>query len=648
MPRKKDKNGKVYVWSDDGYAMHFQYFKAIAGIAALNRSKEQEELTQYDGERIAPLAKKLNFGEGEYHHSVFHTAPAFAEQISYRIVTEVPDYKVTDYFEAKDFPAVKEYLKKITDAYRKMAQQLPPDKKYDKMRQYYEDAAYLATPDQGNLLEAYATNPYVGPFADLVGGSPRFEKYGIDACIDGLNNQTDRNGNPQPAFDIIMDFQHVGTEELKTEFHRQKLEAEGWTPQSEHAYLEELKATHEKALEAYDKLWALDDQGQYDQYLNNELDHQIGRQPENDRDYNAMFGHVRGEVQAIENGWSRKDIQILGIVGAAEQVLKKKKIQCAGEKDQMEALTAFEEDLKRLKEAVWDKKITSVDDKKEAVDQIRAFVEKHRENVVMQRVYYDKDRGNRENYERAMEAVERDYAWEHEKDKLLDGVQTKEQMDFVEEAELQNTENLTALRVQTKELAMKAKEKLAALEKMTKKDHTDGPEYIAMHDALKKVSELDPAKDSIDNVAQAVENLNKSSNTYEKTHTGWFVATKGYGEQRKSMSVELQGLTADFQKEFKDKSSAYLNNSDRVIEDLIRHNAKSYPVIDNGRKVRNLSAEDLAQKMGVNNAPAEDFAKKRQEAEAKKPGLQLGSINGQPVNGQPVNGPVISGPVKQG
>ena len=84
------------------------------------------------------------------------------------------------------------------------------------------------------------------------------------------------------------------------------------------------------------------------------------------------------------------------------------------------------------------------------------------------------------------------------------------------------------------------------------------------------------------------------------------------------------------------------------IEDLIRHNAKSYPVIDNGRKVRNLSAEDLAQKMGVNNAPAEDFAKKRQEAEAKKPGLQLGSVNGQPVNGQPVNGPVIGGSVKQG
>ena len=169
-----------------------------------------------------------------------------------------------------------------------------------------------------------------------------------------------------------------------------------------------------------------------------------------------------------------------------------------------------------------------------------------------------------------------------------------------------------------------------------------------MHDALKKVGELDPAKDSIDNVAQAVEDLNRTSHTYEKTHTGWFVATKGYGEQRKSMSVELQQLTADFQKEFKDKSSAYLNNSDRVIEDLIRHNAKSYPVIDNERKVRNLSAEDLAQKMGVNNAPAEDFAKKRQEAEAKKPGLQLGSVNGQPVNGQPVNGPVIGGAGKQG
>lgn len=648
MPRKKDKNGKVYVWSDDGYAMYFQYYKAQVSTAVLAGTDEQTELIRYDEQNVQPLAQSITFGEGDYHHSLFHTAPAFAEQLVTRIVTENPNHKVTDYFLAEDFPEVKKYLKKVADTYRKKAQQLPPDKKYDKVRQYYEDAAYLATPDQGNLLEAYAKSPYIGDFADLGAGSPRFDTMGLNECIDGLNNQTDRNGKPQPAFDIIMDFQHVGTEELKTEFHRQRLEAEGWTPQSERVYLEELKATHQKALAAFDKLWALDDQGQYDQYLNNELDHQIGRQPLNNRDYNTQFGHIRGEVQAIENGWSRKDIQILGLVGAAEQFLKKKKIQCAGDKEQMESLTAFEEDLKRLKENVWNKKITSVDDKKEVLDQVRAFTEKHRENAVMQRVYYDKDYASRENYERAMEAVERDYAWEHEKDKLLDGVQTKEQMDFVEEAELQNTENLTALRVQTKELAMKAKEKLAALEKMTKKDHTDGPEYIAMHDALKKVSELDPAKDSIDNVAQAVENLNKSSNTYEKTHTGWFVATKGYGEQRKSMSVELQQLTADFQKEFKDKSSAYLNNSDRVIEDLIRHNAKSYPVIDNGRKVRNLSAEDLAQKMGVNNAPAEDFAKKRQEAEAKKPGLQLGSVNGQPVNGQPVNGPVIAGPKKQG
>ncbi len=36
MPRKKDKNGKVYVWSDDGYAMYFQYYKAIGGAVKGN------------------------------------------------------------------------------------------------------------------------------------------------------------------------------------------------------------------------------------------------------------------------------------------------------------------------------------------------------------------------------------------------------------------------------------------------------------------------------------------------------------------------------------------------------------------------------------------------------------------------------------
>ena len=644
MPRKKDKNGKVYAWSDDGLALYFQLSKANAALSSISASKEYPKLEKINTETLYPLIQNTYSGTGDYNWRVFHNGN------DRWIKMENKALSVNAYFLPEDHSLVKEYLKNCSEALLKKGQELSEDKKYDKVRRYYEEMAFVAKPDQGNLLEAFATKPYMAELVDLTGTAPRFDVLGLDACIDGLNNQTNDKGEPQPVFDTFMDIMSAGTEELKVEYHRQKLAEDGWTPQSERTYLEELKAAHEKTVTFFDKLWNIEDHGQYDQFLNNSFDHTLGKHPDNNRDITRHIGQIRGEIKAIENGWSSKDLALPGLVGALEAQLEKRKLQVSAQikeyenkenskaelkqaQEKMRSLNSFEADLKKLKDAVWDKKITSVDDKKEVLDKIRTFVEEHRQHDVVNKVYYGEDYGCQEIYERAMDSVERDHAWEHQNDKALDAVKTKEDLDFVEAGELNNTKVLTSIRVQVKTLAMEAGEKLAALEKMTKEGHINGPEYNAMHDALKKVSELDPAKDSIDNVTKAVDKLNKASHTYETTHNGLFVAAKGYGEDRKKMSIELQHLTEDFSRNFDIDARNYQMNSDRVIEDLIRHNAKTFPQIDYERKVRNLNVNDLAKKIGaLDKSPINDHTKKRIEEDLKKPGFRIAAVEGEKID----------------
>ena len=103
---------------------------------------------------------------------------------------------------------------------------------------------------------------------------------------------------------------------------------------------------------------------------------------------------------------------------------------------------------------------------------------------------------------------------------------------------------VTALEDVVKRIAKEAGEKLKALEGMSKKGHVNGGEYNAMHDALKALSELDPEKSSVVNVVQSLKTLNDTSKEYQRTHTGWFVARPGYGENRLNASKDFQTFSS--------------------------------------------------------------------------------------------------------
>ena len=79
---------------------------------------------------------------------------------------------------------------------------------------------------------------------------------------------------------------------------------------------------------------------------------------------------------------------------------------------------------------------------------------------------------------------------------------------------------------------------------MQKDGHKNGNEYKAMHAALLRASKLDPSKDSISSVEKALDDIDSTSREYQRTHTGMFKATKGYGADRLQLSKDNQKLAA--------------------------------------------------------------------------------------------------------
>ncbi len=86
---------------------------------------------------------------------------------------------------------------------------------------------------------------------------------------------------------------------------------------------------------------------------------------------------------------------------------------------------------------------------------------------------------------------------------------------------------VTSLEDSVKKLAQEARTKLDELKSVAKDGHKNGQEYTEMYNALKAVSELDPSKNNIGSVEEAISKLAESSKEYERTHTGLFKGRSG-------------------------------------------------------------------------------------------------------------------------
>ena len=162
------------------------------------------------------------------------------------------------------------------------------------MKTYYRNQALLADPDAGSYLETRARTPYFEAMASSYAFGPKFGRLGADAVIEGLKGKPE-DKDAKPAYDNIMDVYHAFTEELRTDYLRQKLEENGWSEEAERQYSAGLKAAHRRTVDAFDRVWNMENHGQYDQYLSNPLDELLGKEKGHDRCPTAEVGVIRGE-----------------------------------------------------------------------------------------------------------------------------------------------------------------------------------------------------------------------------------------------------------------------------------------------------------------------------------------------------------------
>ena len=157
-------------------------------------------------------------------------------------------------------------------------------------------------------------------------------------------------------------------------------------------------------------------------------------------------------------------------------------------------------------------------------------------------------------------------------------------------------------------IAKDAKEKLIALESMQKEGHKNGKEYQAMHDALLRASRLDPAKDSISSVEKALDDIESTSKEYQRTHTGWFKASKGYGADRLKLSQENQELVAFRRSNLKGMAKGLGRYN--VISGLRPKQDEAHIANANDKKVQKVDLKGL-EKMEKKNEKKKDVQKKR-------------------------------------
>ena len=420
-----NSEGKIYPWEIEG--MDFSLYKSLDGYGLqmndasrlIGREKEEEE-----------LQSDMTYGMSADNDS-------FSKEDAKKVVGGETGQIVLygesagNYYTSEQIPDAIDLYKEIRDIQKDISKQLRSRHKGkdDAESRYYQSRANeyadmldldseVADPERGgNLFQAFFNAPYTSRFRAIAGGFPKFGTDGFEECIDIM----DQKGVPgeKSIYDDYMTMMTAYSRELNVQYHRQQMEKEGWDAGKEKTYLNELRLEHQKSIEAFDKLWEIDDHGQYDKALNNPLDALVGKSASNHRDANDAVGYLRGEVRAIDLGYDSSHLHILGQVGMQEQSLKKRESELSidhknaekeledfkkdpeayrnrnkdnkdvtleslqeklkGIEDKQEQLKEYKEEFGRFKDEIWGKTVNSKEEMQSAENRVNDFFSSHRE-----------------------------------------------------------------------------------------------------------------------------------------------------------------------------------------------------------------------------------------------------------------------------
>ncbi|MBE5910463.1 hypothetical protein [Pseudobutyrivibrio sp.] len=262
----------------------------------------------------------------------------------------------------EEFKAVNKHL----DDVRKAALNQASKRGDKRIKQYYEDAAYLLDPTEGNITESLYTSPYIN--------SLMAQRMSLTIPTDYSSDEQKR-GLTQPLYDAIYDFNHAVRGEVAADYTRQKYEKEGWNKEKEGKYLAQLHNSHARLLYQFNILSKFRDDPQNNtaHYTQDTLSSTFGTD-ESGRTVTHAIGMLRGEKKAIENGWGKDELFILGMLGGIEEAMKTKSAVNHSEKFK-DSYPQFKADFTRLKNECFYSTVSTPAEKLAIADKIKNFLD---------------------------------------------------------------------------------------------------------------------------------------------------------------------------------------------------------------------------------------------------------------------------------
>ena len=162
-------------------------------------------------------------------------------------------------------------------------------------------------------------NPYLSNMISMLQNGPKInEQNPIQQTVKYLQNTNPVSGKQETGpLQNLNIFMAQVTGLLDREYEKQKIN-EHYTPEKEAAYLKKLDADFSKVLENLsdlEKLVREDGTSDYDEYLNAPLDVMTGKNRQavlNRPDISGSIANIKGQQQAIRNGWGMNEIGLPG------------------------------------------------------------------------------------------------------------------------------------------------------------------------------------------------------------------------------------------------------------------------------------------------------------------------------------------------
>ena len=362
-PGTKDKEGKILPWSDMEFAFGeiYNQLRTLAAPAVIQMGKL--DLLQKTAEFQEYYTTSPSKGRGEliagYNPETFEIYAG-----NRKLMQGIPEEYV---------PEALRHMEELADVCREMAEATD-----DKMQKdfFLKVASLTDNATKGNLMKLETDDPMIDRLFSVSNG---FVKDPLEENIKGLGDIY------EPYMTVLNGFYDM----VPVAIQKEDMLTNGVTDEKKAKYLEDLYAANKKITEAYDKLAAVDNKGQYDKYINNSFDTLTGLGGSN-RDAAYVYGFMRGQNRAIKNGWDYNELDVLGIVGELDAVLTKRERQIdyrRNHEKSEENLKKVEEDAKALadqraafnvfKNEVWDTEVKTAEDKLKIVSGLKKFIKDH-------------------------------------------------------------------------------------------------------------------------------------------------------------------------------------------------------------------------------------------------------------------------------